>query len=166
MTSEQNKLANFIINEVYKSDGGRPRSGHDLGQLLQEKYDKADIIYVTWKLKSKGLLDVPIEGSEDYFLTDKGWAYENYDKQLEYEEYNRGLERRQMQSVIDTNKSVEATNTFQKVALVLTTLFALITAFFSVWEAIKDENVNVTVPAPTVIVQKENRTHNDSTQTS
>lgn len=74
----------------------------------------------------------------------------------EMEEYKKvekkeSLEVAQMQSVIDTNKSVQDTNTLQKRILWLTAILSSLTLVVSVFDLLKKDTINV--PPASVILQ-------------
>jgi hypothetical protein len=157
MTEAQKAIADYII-DFFKSKNGVTMHQDTILQSAHN-YDKSDVRYVLKMLLYKELLQATdgVNGSV-MFLTDKGWIYESYDKLLEYEAYKRDLERRQMQSVLDTNKSVEATNKTQQKVLWISIGLAALTLATQIWDINTKQTINVapsTMQTPNLIIDKD-----------
>ena len=74
--------------------------------------------------------------AEKFELTTDGWNFTTF----EQERINKELVRQQMQSVIDTNRSVISTNNNMKVTSILTVFIVLATFVVSVLEYYKKES--------------------------
>jgi hypothetical protein len=122
MTDTLKLIADAIVDYYKKLDGTAKRLEEIQIQDSSKGFTKEKIRYVVSILVSKGMLIstpyVYISAlttlQPTYYLSDKGWLYESYDKLIEEENRKEKLIHDQIQSVIDTNTAVQTNFQSQK----------------------------------------------------
>ena len=151
MTELQKRCADFIINFYKEKQGVSWNKESLLSEINQKEFPLHEARYVLHMLLYKRLLAASDGVVKQYlFLTDKGWAYESYDKLLAEEKAKERLEKRQIRSSIRTNASVRSTNNIQKLALFLTVATSVLTLWVSLLTYKKTDVTTVNVAAPKV----------------
>jgi hypothetical protein len=150
MTETQKRIADVIIDHFIQRDGVTTTKDNLYKFQSQEAgFTLNNIRYVIAILVLKGLIarnDGSLHGVDTFYLTDKGWDYEGYDYLIDEETRIKELEEEQLQSVIDTNKSVKNTNRLQKWILIFTAAASAATLIISFLDYDKDTITNVAAP--------------------
>lgn len=106
MTIKQKQTADFLIKYFKKINGG-PVSKHEIYNSIDPNiYIISDLKYLLHFLVYKDFLKITNEpNKENFFLTDKGWAYESLDNFISEENRRSKLEEALITSSISANKS-------------------------------------------------------------
>ncbi len=120
MTTVQKELADLLISKFKEHEYNTLLIGEIFAiQNIKSEYTIGMIRYVLSRLFHLGFLERAMNiTSEGYHLTDSGWQYESYNQVLSEELRKKEREEAQIQSSIDSNKSVISTNEIVQANLV------------------------------------------------